>query len=78
MRPSLEEHLGSRAVARVIYGSIIALALLVALEDHPPTSGRAIAAFVGTAVAVSLAELYSELIGLEAQTHRAFHKNRLT
>src|SRR5437763_8421603 len=33
MRSWLEDHLSSRDVARVIYGSIIGLALLLALED---------------------------------------------
>ena len=77
MRASLEEHLGSRDVARVIYGSVIGLALLLALEDHPPTALQAVAAVIGTAVAVALAELYSELIGREALTRRATHRDRV-
>ena len=35
----LEQHLGSRQVAKVVYGSIIGLALVVALEAHPPAPG---------------------------------------
>jgi len=64
-------HLESRDVTRVIYGSIIGLALVVALESHPPTAGQAAAAVGGTAVAVGLAEIYSELVGAEARTRRA-------
>jgi hypothetical protein len=63
-------HLGSHQVSRVIYGSIIGLALVVALEAHPPGSGAVIATLIGTAVAVGLAELYSELVGLQVRGHR--------
>jgi hypothetical protein len=61
-------HLESRQVSRVIYGAIIGLALVVALEAHPPPPGAVVATLLGTAVAVALAELYSELVGFE--THR--------
>jgi hypothetical protein len=66
----LVSHLGSHQVSRVIYGSIIGLALVVALEAHPPGSGAVIATLMGTAVAVALAELYSELVGLQVRGHR--------
>ena len=59
-------HLASRQVSRVIYGAIIGLALIVALEAHSPGVGSVIASLLGTAVAVALAELYSEVIGFEA------------
>jgi hypothetical protein len=57
-------------VSRVVYGSIIGLALVVALEAHPPPSAAMIASLLGTAVAVGLAELYSELVGFETHRHR--------
>jgi len=57
-------------MTRVIYGAVIGLALVVALESHPPTAGQAIAAIGGTAAAVGLAEIYSELVGAEARTRR--------
>lgn len=63
-------HLGSNQVSRVIYGSIIGLALVVALEAHPPDTAAVIATLIGTAVAVALAELYSELVGLQVRGHR--------
>jgi hypothetical protein len=66
----IERHLESTQVARVIYGSIIGLALVVALEAHPPPTGAIIATLLGTAVAVALAELYSELVGLQVRGHR--------
>jgi hypothetical protein len=70
LRRFVAAHLGSRQVSRVVYGAIIGLALVVALEHHPPPTGAVIATLVGTAVAVALAELYSELVGLETRGRR--------
>jgi hypothetical protein len=74
MPQAIEAHLGSRQVARVIYGSIIGLALVVALQVHPPSSGVVVASLWATALAVGLAELYSEIVGTETRTrHRIAH-----
>jgi hypothetical protein len=70
VRRAIESHLGSRQVARVIYGAIIGLALIVALEDHPPSPGVVVGTLLGTAVAVGLAELYSDVVGIETRTRR--------
>jgi hypothetical protein len=71
VRATLEAHLGSRQVARVVYGSILGLTLVVSLEGHPPTAGVMSAWLVLTAVAVALAELYSEVVGTETrERHR--------
>src|SRR5215213_11425513 len=70
MLQSVEAHLGSRQVARVIYGSIIGLALVVALEAHPPSAGAVLATLWATALAVGLAELYSDVVGTETRTRR--------
>ena len=70
IRSFLRAHLGSRQVSRVIYGSIIGLALVVALEAHPPEPHAVVATLLGTTVAVALAELYSELIGFETVRRR--------
>jgi len=67
---TLESHLGSRQVSRVIYGTIIGLALVVALEAHPPSPGVVIGTLLGTAVAVGFAELYSEILGIETRKRR--------
>jgi hypothetical protein len=67
---ALEAHLESRQVSRVVYGSIIGLALVVALQDHPPAPGVVVASLLGTGVAVGLAELYSDVLGAEARTRR--------
>jgi hypothetical protein len=69
-RRFVANHLGSRQVSRVIYGAIIGLALVVALEAHPPTPGAVIATLLGTAVAVALAEFYSEFVAFETIGHR--------
>jgi hypothetical protein len=71
VRASLEAHLGSRQVARVVYGAIIGLTLVVAVEDHPPRAA-VMAAWLGlTSVTVALAEVYSEVIGVEtSERHR--------
>ena len=77
MQRTLAAHLGSRSVARVIYGAIIGLALVVALQVHPPSAGEAAAAVAGTALAVGLAEVYSELVGEEARTRQRVHASQV-
>lgn len=78
MLQSVEAHLGSRQVARVIYGSIIGLALVVALEAHPPSAGAVLASLWGTALAVGLAELYSEIVGTETRTRHRIVRAEVT
>ena len=51
--------------ARSIYGSILVLALLLALENHPPTPLRAAGVVAGTVLAVLAAEAYAENLGAE-------------
>jgi hypothetical protein len=70
IRLIVANHLESEQVSRVIYGSIIGLALVVALEAHPPPAGAVIATLVGTSIAVGMAELYSEVIGLQVSARR--------
>jgi VIT1/CCC1 family predicted Fe2+/Mn2+ transporter len=67
LRRAIEAHLGTRQVGRVIYGAIIGMALIVVLEGHPPKPARVVTALVATALAVGLAELYSELIGMQTR-----------
>ena len=62
MTAKLEDRVSSHSVSRVVYGSIIGLALIVALEKHPPAAGVVTGTLVATAVAVGLAELYSEVL----------------
>ncbi|MGY1620498.1 hypothetical protein ACI797_27470 [Geodermatophilus sp. SYSU D00691] len=77
MRTGLQEHLGSRQVTKVVYGAIIGLALVVALEAHPPRAGAVIAYLVGTAVAVALAEVFSEVVGAETSSRRPVTRAQL-
>jgi hypothetical protein len=77
MRASLEQHLGSRQVAKVVYGSIVGLALIVALESHPPKPSVMAVWLLGTAVAVGLAEVYSEVVGSETSTRQPVTRPQL-
>jgi VIT1/CCC1 family predicted Fe2+/Mn2+ transporter len=74
----IKAHLGSRQVARVVYGAIIGLALIVALEKHPPAAGTMIASLMGTAVAVGLAELYAEIVGIETSERHRIRRDQLS
>jgi hypothetical protein len=56
-------------VSRVVYGSIIGLAEIVAVEAHPPRPMVVAGTLLATAVAVALAELYSESLGARIRTH---------
>jgi hypothetical protein len=77
LRNVVESHLGSRDVARVIYGAIIGLALVVAVQAHPPSAALVAASLLGTAVAVGLAEMYSEIVSVEARTRQPIDRSGL-
>src|SRR4051794_3034138 len=77
MRTSLEQHLGSRQVGRVVYGSIIGMALVVTLDSHPPTASVMTLWLLGTAVAVGLAEIYSEGVGEETSARKPVRRAQL-
>jgi hypothetical protein len=77
MRASLEQHLGSQQVGRIVYGSIIGLALVVAIESHPPKPGVMAIWLVGTAIAVGLAEIYAEVVGTETSTRQPVARHQL-
>jgi hypothetical protein len=75
VRP-LAAHLGSHQVSRVIYGAVVGLALVVALEAHPPSSATVAGLIASTALAVALAELYSELLGTRIRLRRPVDPGR--
>jgi hypothetical protein len=77
VRRGVEAHLGSRQVSRVVYGSIIGVALIVALQSHPPSAAVMIGWLAGTGIAVGLAELYSEVVGEETRTRHRVTRRRL-
>jgi hypothetical protein len=68
IHPRIASHLGSGNVSRVVYGSIIGLALVLTMEAHPSSAGVAVGTLLATALAVALAELYSELVGARARS----------
>jgi hypothetical protein len=74
VRRFIDSHLASSQVARVVYGAIVGLALVVALETHPPTAGAMVATLLGTGLAVGLAEVYSETLGTEVRTRRRLER----
>jgi VIT1/CCC1 family predicted Fe2+/Mn2+ transporter len=74
---AIEAHLGTRQVARVIYGAIIGMALVVVLQAHPPSAGQVATALVATAIAVALAEIYSEVVGTETRTRRHISREQV-
>ena len=78
LREAIAAHLESGQVSRVIYGSIIGLALVVALEAHPPGAGVVASTLLATAVAVGLAETYSEVVGAETRTRRRVARGELS
>ena len=77
MRAALEAHLGSQQIARIVYGSIVGLTLVVALDDHPPAAGVMVAWLLLTALAVALAELYSEVVGAETRERHRVTRHQL-
>jgi hypothetical protein len=73
----LAAHLGSEQVSRVVYGAIIGLALVAALEAHPPEPAAVAGLLLSTAFAVALAELYSELLGAQVRLRRVEPEHRV-
>lgn len=45
-----------------IYGSLAVMAVLVALENHPPTALRVAAQLFGVTIAIAVAKAYAEII----------------
>ena len=76
-RDAFVRHLGTAQVARVIYGAIIGMALVVALQAHPPSATEMTVALLSTAVAVGLAEGYSDVVGRETRLRRRLTREEL-
>jgi len=70
LSPSLSTEAYSRQVARVLYGAVVGLALVVGLESHPPPAGVMVGTLLATALAVGAAEFYGEFIGRELRSRR--------
>ncbi len=77
LREAIITHLDSRRVARVLYGAIIGLALVLALEAHPPAAGEVAGTLVATGIAVALAEAFSEIIGAETRSRARIERQQM-
>jgi hypothetical protein len=78
IRESIESHLASRDVSRVLYGTIVGLALVLALEaGESHGAGQTAGLIFATAVAIGLAELFSEAISQEARTRTRISRAEL-
>jgi hypothetical protein len=77
LRQTIEAHLGSRDMARVLYGAVVGLAVVLALQDHPPHPGATAGIILATALAIGLAELYSETLSAEARGRRRIERAQL-
>jgi hypothetical protein len=77
VRRAIDAHLGTRQVARVIYGAIISMAIVVSLEAHPPRPGVVAGTLLATAAAVGLAEIYSEVVGAETRSRRRVERDEV-
>ena len=60
--PNRERFFDKHYVSKAIYGSISVLAVLLVMEEHPPVAWRAATTLFGTALAIALAESYSETV----------------
>ncbi len=63
------ERIAERA-ARAVYGTIIGLAVILALEETGAGANDVTAATVGAVIAAALAELYAQYIGAEIRERR--------
>jgi hypothetical protein len=64
------QHSEGHYAARSVYGAILVLALLLALQKHPPGPYNAAVLVAATLVAVLAAEAYADLLGLEIDLGR--------
>jgi hypothetical protein len=78
VRRAIAAHLGSPQVGRVIYGAIIGLAVVVVLEHEPARPVAALGLMLGTAVAVGLAEAYSEVVGTQTRWRRRVTRDEVS
>jgi hypothetical protein len=64
-----DEHLAQR-VSHAAYGSIVVLAVILALEGRTGDSWEVVASVVGAAVATAMAEIYADYLGATIRAHR--------
>jgi hypothetical protein len=78
VRATLESHLSSGQVSRVVYGAIVGLTLIVAVRQHPPSAGVMAAWLLVSALTVALAEIYSEVVGAETRERHRVTRSQLS
>jgi hypothetical protein len=78
VRATLEAHLSSSQVSRIVYGAIVGLTLIVAVRRHPPTAGVMAAWLLVSALTVALAEIYSEVVGAETRERHRVTRSQLS
>jgi len=71
----LEAHLATMEMANVLYGTIVGLALVLALQDDGYPSMEIVAFLIGTAIAISLAGVFSETISRQARQRAPLTRN---
>jgi len=55
--------LDGHRVSKIVYGTIIILVVILAMEDHPPSPAGTVVTLLFSGLGVALAELYSDFIG---------------
>ena len=63
-------HRVAQRAARAVYGSIIAVAVIVVLDEGGAEADEVIAAVIGSVIAATAAEQYAEYIGLVIRQRR--------
>ncbi len=74
---AIESHLASRQVPRVVYGAIIGLEARRGARGPSAERRRHGRTIALTAVAVGLAEVYSEIVGAETRLRRGVDRERV-
>jgi uncharacterized membrane protein YbhN (UPF0104 family) len=64
-----DHHLAQR-VSHASYGSIVVLAVILALEGRTDDPWEVLASVLGAAVATALAEIYADYLGATIRRHR--------
>ena len=68
--PGLRGEAGAVAVARSVYGAIIALSLLIVLQQGDHGTGGSAVALLGTLGAIALAEVYADGLSHHVTAHQ--------
>lgn len=75
MQDFFDKNVDGHRVSKIIYGSIIILVVILAMEDHPPSAAGTVATVLFAGLGVALAELYSDFIGTRIRERRGLTWN---